>query len=505
MTLVLEIEHLTGVAFAAVGPDSDEPGWPPQPDRIFSALVATWAAHGEPEPETRALEWLEQQPVPLILASEATVRSAPVSFVPPNDPETGRSGDRSVMPAFRRRQPRRFPAARPHDPVVRLMWPDLQPEPDTFAALERLAVDTAYVGHSASLTRCCFRAGLPEGDLPVPRTPTRRIYARRLDELRRAFESGRRPLPGEPVRGQVEPKEAPQQSSFGREWLILEDISEDIETSGGTEPPHMPDIRACAMVAKAIRDCLLDGYGRAGLDDKIPLVVSGHQHDGSPARDPHLAIIPLAFAGFPYADGRVLGFALVPPRDSDILRQTGFRQALRKLAPLDDKITGEQQRRVLRVSPKRGSRQPHFSVALSPTFEPPGRRSLDPTIYTQPARTFATVTPIVLDRHLKENGEAREEEIIEQIVAACRNIGLDEPELVVPDKHSALEGAPSARPSGKSPQWMRWRLPASLASRALTHAVIRFPREVEGPVILGAGRFVGLGLCRPVDEREDRR
>ena len=106
----------------------------------------------------------------------------------------------------------------------------------------------------------------------------------------------------------------------------------------------------------------------------------------------------------------------------------------------------------------------------------------------------------MLDRHLKENGEARQYEVMAQIAGACRNIGLPEPERVVLDKHSAFEGAPSAYPSGKSPAWMRWRLTPSLASRQLTHAVIRFPKRVEGPVILGAGRFVGLGLCRPLNK-----
>jgi CRISPR-associated protein Csb2 len=46
---------------------------------------------------------------------------------------------------------------------------------------------------------------------------------------------------------------------------------------------------------------------------------------------------------------------------------------------------------------------------------------------------------------------------------------------------------------------MRWRLPESLAGRQLTHAVIQFAEPVEGPVLLGAGRFLGLGLCRPLD------
>ena len=64
MTLILEIEHLLGVAFAAHSQASDVPDWPPQPDRVFSALVAAWGARGERTEERRALEWLEGQPAP---------------------------------------------------------------------------------------------------------------------------------------------------------------------------------------------------------------------------------------------------------------------------------------------------------------------------------------------------------------------------------------------------------------------------------------------------------
>jgi CRISPR-associated protein Csb2 len=138
-----------------------------------------------------------------------------------------------------------------------------------------------------------------------------------------------------------------------------------------------------------------------------------------------------------------------------------------------------------------------FSIALSPTFES-SRWSLDPELYIRPGQLFATVTPIALDRHLKTQGEARQAEIIAQIASACRHIGLSEPKEIVPEKHSALEGAPSAYPSSRSPAWMRWRLPVSIASRQLTHAMIHFAVPVEGPLILGAGRFVGLGLCRPL-------
>jgi CRISPR-associated protein Csb2 len=151
MSLVLEIEHLLGVAFAAQTPASDEPDWPPQPDRVFSALVAAWGGRGEKQDERRALEWLEEQPPPEIAVSNGYPRTAPTVFVPPNDPQTRKIADRSVMPAFRRRQPRRFPAFRPEDPCIRLIWPQSVADDATLAALNELAANTPYLGHSSSL------------------------------------------------------------------------------------------------------------------------------------------------------------------------------------------------------------------------------------------------------------------------------------------------------------------------------------------------------------------
>jgi CRISPR-associated protein Csb2 len=496
MSLVLEIEFLSGVCFAAVGPDSGAADWPPQPDRVFSALVATWAARGCLDQERTALEWLEQQAVPELHASAYSERTPVVHFVPPNDDESGRHGNIGLLPERRRRQGRRFPAAALDQPVMRLVWRDVSCDSPLVAALDALARDTAYVGHSASLTRCRFHTDTETPDMDNAQTPQRRVYRGRLLELQRAYErytasAGRRgrPLPGAVVEPTERPS-APPPCAFSGQWLILDHVAGD-----------MPDIRAAALVGKTIRDALLAGYKRAGLESDIPEVVSGHAPDGTPSRNPHIAVIPLPFVGFPHADGAVMAFSLVPPAGSDVLRSDGFRRAMRAIARLDE----ERGRRVLGIRPREGGPpEGAFSLLLSPTFEPPaGIQSVRPSLYSAVATTFASVTPLVLDRHLKQAGTAQLEEIAAQIRTACRNIGLPEPVRVVPAKHSAFEGAPSAYPSANAPSWTRWQLPPSLRSRRLTHAVIVFAEPVAGPLILGAGRFLGMGLMRPLDGGAD--
>jgi CRISPR-associated protein Csb2 len=480
MSLLLDIEHLLGVAFAAQGQASDAPEWPPQPDRVFSALVAAWGARGGRAEERRALEWLEAQPFPDIAASGGSARTAPTVFVPPNDPESHQVADVMVMPAFRRRQARRFPAFRPHDPVVSLIWRDVTADTGTLAALNALAGDTAYIGHSATLARCRFRHDdAPRGGA----LPRRRIYPGRLAELERGFHAHplQRPSPGATVRAaQAAGDRQIMTGVFSDRWLVLEHVRGD-----------MPDIRAAALVAREIRDTIMSGYRAIGLGEAIPAEVSGHSTDGRPSREPHLAIAPLAFLGSTHASGTVFGFALIPPRIRDLFAEADFQSAVRAL------IRREAEDRGVIILDRLG-----LTFAVGAATE---RRSLDPSRYGTAARIWASATPIVLDRHLKEAGnEAREAEIAGLIRQGCVNAGLPEPERIAGGKHSAIEGAPCAYPAGGAPRWTRWRLPESLASRQLIHAVIEFDRPVCGPVLLGAGRFVGLGLCLPLGAEHPR-
>ena len=474
MSLVLEIEFLAGVCRTAHSPASTTPDWPPQPDRVFSALVSAWAARGERRTEREALEWLEALRAPAIHAGRHTARTAPNVFVPPNDHRSSQTAKTyiKVMPTKRTRQPRRFPVAHLDDPVMAMVW-ETEPTPKILASLEALARDISYIGHSASLVRCRFLScGAPQ--LKHAAAPARRqVYPGRLQELIRAYRANpTRPviLPGATV---LPEHPAPPPRDAG--WLVLEAI-------GGV----VPDIRAATLVGRTLRRTLMSGYRRLGMADQIPALVSGHEPDGTLLRSPHLSIIPMAFAGFPHADGRVFGFALVPTAQTALRDIPGLHAAFEEVAPYDH----GSERRVLELkyAPRR---EP---LLLSPAGVE-GKRSLAPGPYLQPARVWASVTPVVLDRHLKRYDEAK---IRELIARSCTNVGLPRPDpgCIQVGKHSSVEGAPPAWTRPGAPPWTRWRVPEPLATRSLIHAVIDFGRVVTGPVMLGAGRFSGLGLCR---------
>ena len=473
--LALEIEFLTGVCRASVRPSAAEPDWPPQPGRVFSALVAAWGGRGELATEKAALEWLETQTPPTVHASDYEARTAPEVFVPPNDMRASKA-DRTylrVLPERRPRQPRRFPVARPHDPLMWMVW-DAMPSDDILLALDSIARDVTYVGHSASLVRCRFTQVDP-GEVPHPkRSPRDRLYPGRLAELRLAYSES-------PTRPDI-PAAASNPTSIttppgARELpMVLEVVGQ------------VPDLRAAPLVCRELRRALMSGYRRTVGDDGIPEVVSGHAADGSPSRAPHLAIAPMAFVGHEHADGRVFGFILIPPKSDLVLRSGGFRAALMEITKYDE----GQERRVLTLAGKALKER----ITLSPVGASP-KRSLMPEPYCRVASVWASVTPLVLDRHLKRHDDR---EVRELVATACEHAGLPRPDprRIRVGKHSAVHGVPPARPLAGEPSWMAWRVPDALASRPLVHVAVDFEQRVAGPILLGAGRFTGLGLCRPM-------
>jgi CRISPR-associated protein Csb2 len=116
-----------------------------------------------------------------------------------------------------------------------------------------------------------------------------------------------------------------------------------------------------------------------------------------------------------------------------------------------------------------------------------------------PARRFVTATPIALDRHpgnLRSNVERTAHkaavEAESSIADTCERIGLPRPVNVSISLAPLLPGAQHVR------QFAPWPPQPGRARRARVHAEIEFSEKVCGPVLIGAGRYFGLGLCLPI-------
>jgi CRISPR-associated protein Csb2 len=111
------------------------------------------------------------------------------------------------------------------------------------------------------------------------------------------------------------------------------------------------------------------------------------------------------------------------------------------------------------------------------------------------ARQWATVTPYVFDRHAKAKDKgAYQRELADAVrgswerVQHSSNVSVE----VIITPVSAHLGTPASH------QFPRLARKDGSECRH-THAILIFDRPVVGPVLLGAGRYRGYGLCRPLE------
>jgi len=128
---------------------------------------------------------------------------------------------------------------------------------------------------------------------------------------------------------------------------------------------------------------------------------------------------------------------------------------------------------------------------------PEEARARAPARSLGPARCFKTVTPIALDRHPRGGRTTRAGEAARIVAKGCERLGLPRPQVRV-HSEAQVTGAPCAWPGDTRTGWDR---DGALAGRRLTHATLRFPVPVSGPILTGAGRFMGLGLCLPIEDQ----
>jgi len=238
-------------------------------------------------------------------------------------------------------------------------------------------------------------------------------------------------------------------------------------------------LRHVAQVVQRWREALVSQAN--DMPDRVREVVSGHARDGGPLKGPHLAFVPLAFVDDPHADGRLWGVAVALPRD---LAAADRRQALRVLGRVHELKLGALG--VWELIRELGDPPAWNLCAEAWTAHPEGTTH------------WATTTPVAFDRHPKARDRAAyHREVAQMIGDACVGIGLPRPREVIVTSASAYLGVP---PTFEFPRLQR----KDGTERRHAHAILVFDQPVVGPVLIGAGRYRGYGVCRPMDPKGHR-
>jgi CRISPR-associated protein Csb2 len=435
------------------------------------------------------------------------------------------AGVLEVLPEFRGKQGRTYPTVIPDQPIVWFVWPSAVPSPEISDALDALLARVARLGHSSTLVSCRATETGPDVDptwVPGGTDGGTRIRIPRkglIDRLELAFamHHGEEPrtLPAgmlnyqSPRRIRTQVLRVPH---LGGAWYIL--------GFAGRPFPAAPQALA---VARAARAALLHHASQP-----VPEIISGHERQRSvsgptpPLADSHLAVVPLLNAGNPHSDGTVYGIALILPAECVDEDRLAVENALRTWAAADRHSNDEF---LLRLPAGRDDRLNEYALMdLGVDRGKPGpqaewlntaltsrRKTTTRDYWCRPAGRWLTVTPIALDkfpgnlRSVKpETRNRAEAEAAASVARACVNAGLAdhaEDVRVSIRLDAPLIGIP-ASPAGRYTPGKR-QFPGYQTGggvpRACVHAEIEFPEPVRGPVLIGAGRYLGYGLCLPRD------
>jgi CRISPR-associated protein Csb2 len=539
------------------------------------AMAAAWFETGEDEAEGQALRCLEKLGEPeLVLPPDDWIshRVVQTIFVSVNGnraadtfPDVATNTLQCAPAIARIKQPRTFPSVWVGDAPCFLHWPnaDMAGVELHRSALDRLCGKVTRIGHSSSLVRMWVADEVTSSqptetwvpDDGLTELQTRRISEGTLDLLDRQFnrrgreqhqrlsdriaalkaekkattgrgsqqrkaaldeqisaaESQMKEVdPRDPIRPKLglwtgyrrkeaEPSQSALHTDFDSDLLFLTQV----------DGPRLP-LASTLMVTQALRGAIL-----THLSSNIPEWVSGHKPNGEPLRNGNnqVAFIPLPFVGHEHADGHLLGLGLVFPRSVPRLergRVMGRFLVTEKGEPRDIELAL--------------GRLGVWTVRKRDWMEQ--RQALQPETWTahpRGATTWASITPVVLDRFPKcdpiNEREAWHKEVSGIIATSCERLGLPRPVEVAVGTTSWHRG--SSRASVKRrPLRGHSELPVAGASlgdgfpiyptkggngaRPQLHICVRFAEPVVGPLLLCAGRFLGYGLCKPLWGGADR-
>lgn len=452
--------------------------WPPSPFRLFQALVAG-AARGAalPAEDAAALRRMEAWPAPVIATPPVRHGQSLRLYVPNNDLDAVR-GDLARIEEIRAPKPIRPCLFDPAIPLLYLWTPcDPDPDPDrlpaiaarlfqlgrgvdmAFATAEWLDVETAearLAAHPGPVHRPSER-GRQGRLLPCPKSCSLDSLLRRHVAQTQRFHRGERQTlfvqPPKPLFRQVAYDCPPTRLLFA------------LRDETGFRPWPLAEVVAFVETARdaAAARLIEAGHPEPATIERI-LIGRGAGPADIPMRP---RLIPLPSIGATHADHAIRRLLVEVPPDCPI-----------RADDLDWAFSG------LPVGSGRLVRAEGVDRMLG-HYRPEAR-----------TRLWRSVTPVALPLR-PSRGPTLGRLGREQFAAAALRQAL---------RHAGIRAQPAAIRLQREPCSARgarakaFARPPRFPAARLTHAEIRFLEPIEGPLVLGDGRWLGLGLFRPIRE-----
>ena len=444
--------------------------WPPSPARLFAALVAAdGTRQASRVTDGHELIWLEGLPAPAIHAQLGSRHQTlqPRYVVEHDESFAKRSGKPSELFVHQEYLGRKPALQRSgvrislRNPLVVYRWDVEPPGEKTLDSLAHRAARVGYLGASDSPVRVRVLTGMPCGAanevyVPDPNGDIRISVPRPghvavLDSMYDAWKErgasiSRSQFPALLHRAAYRSPGPRGTMDHGEvvTWLRLRPA-----VSG----------RRIASVTALFKEAVLSRHQR--MHGEPPAILHGHGFTG--AGYDLARYLALPDVGYPRSRGRIHGLALWLPPGSD----RGQRQRARDAAVAIDTLVGRGIE--ARVEPRGDEKRPW---------------AVNPRRWQGPSTTWVTAFPVVHERR----GVAG----LAEAARWCRHAGLSEPIAFRSLRTPLLPGAVDLAPAEVNRSG-RPALPYS-------HAEFHFAERIAGPVVIGAGRQRGFGLCVPVDD-----
>lgn len=483
------------------GMSQGSPEWPPAPGRVFQALVAGLACgNALPDHAVPAFEWLESLQPPIVAAPSRTLGQSVSLFVPNNDADSlSDPSDVSDIRTAKLVQPSLFSA----DPPLLYAW--LLPEDAPHAEAIAASAHSLYqLGRGIDMAWACGEV-IAEDALQILLTEYRGVVHRpepgsrgrpvlacpqpgTLASLLQRHRATRLRTEGSGAKARVmftnPPKPQLASVSYGpTRSLVVYELRDRMHA----KPWPWSLYRAATLVerlrdaaAARLRACIDDD------DDRIARCLVGRTPDGSCAVpvSRRIRIVPLASIGSVHADHAIRRVLICQPSGSE-LPAADVNWAFSGLDWID---------------PDSGELSPWIVT----------KSEADPMLahYVGPSRRWRSVTAVALPVSARRR---RIEPTRRQLEAKGGQERLSEEDVAVAAVRMALRHAEvpgrvltirvQREPfEAKGSRAEAFAEGTRFAKERLWHVDIELDRSVEGPLTIGDGRFLGLGVLAPVVE-----